>query len=161
MKIGTLEGYIEIELKSPAGRENIIVKRTLCSQNRKSSFFLNGQPATGNEVSTRVAELNVQVENLWYVCLFLSLLFNTNRRQIRSSFLPQDKVSSFAHMTPQQLLVETQKAAGDAHLSSWFDTLKVEGAQLKIALQVRCLQTQYLINTETRGCVRPLETQGR
>jgi hypothetical protein len=54
-----------------------------------------------------------------------------------SSFLPQDKVSSFAHMTPQQLLVETQKAAGDPNLSSWFETLKDEGKQLKLAQQVR------------------------
>ena len=40
-------------------------------------------------------------------------------------------------MTPQQLLVETQKAAGDPNLSSWFETLKDEGKQLKLAQQVR------------------------
>jgi len=39
-------------------------------------------------------------------------------------------------MTPQQLLVETQKAAGDQNLSSWFETLKEEGKQLKSVLQV-------------------------
>lgn len=116
VKNGTESGYIEIELKGPAGKPNLVIKRSLSAKNKKTSFTLNGQPATGNEVSIKMAELNVQVENL-------------------CSFLPQDKVSSFAHMTPQQLLVETQKAAGDPNLSSWFETLKVEGKQLKEALQ--------------------------
>ena len=62
-------------------------------------------------------------------------LLLTNER-LRSSFLPQDKVSSFAAMTPQQLLIETQKAAGDPNLSSWFETLKEEGKLLKVAAQV-------------------------
>ena len=65
VKNGTAEGYIEIELKGPAGKPNLIVKRTLVAKNRASSFFLNGQPATGKEVSDKMAQLNVQVENLW------------------------------------------------------------------------------------------------
>ncbi|TEB23759.1 P-loop containing nucleoside triphosphate hydrolase protein [Coprinellus micaceus] len=116
VKQGTDKGYIEIELKGFAGKPNLVIRRELTAKNKGSSFSLNGQPATGREVSEKMAALNVQVENL-------------------CSFLPQDKVSSFAHMTPQQLLVETQKAAGDPNLSSWFETLKDEGKQLKLAQQ--------------------------
>ncbi|KAJ2923676.1 hypothetical protein H1R20_g13419, partial [Candolleomyces eurysporus] len=116
VKNGTDAGYIEIELKGPAGRGNLIIRRNLSGKDRKSSFTLNGQPATGKEVTAKMAELNVQVENL-------------------CSFLPQDKVSSFAAMTPQQLLIETQKAAGDPNLSSWFESLKEEGKQLKGSAQ--------------------------
>lgn len=54
-----------------------------------------------------------------------------------SSFLPQDKVSEFAAMTPQQLLRETQRAAGDEHLEAWHQTLIEEGAELKKLLDVR------------------------
>jgi hypothetical protein len=48
-----------------------------------------------------------------------------------SSFLPQDKVSEFAQMTPQQLLRETQRAAGDVNLTTWHDTLITAGKELK------------------------------
>jgi structural maintenance of chromosomes protein 5 len=48
-----------------------------------------------------------------------------------SSFLPQDKVSEFAQMTPQQLLRETQRAAGDINLTTWHDTLITAGKELK------------------------------
>lgn len=48
-----------------------------------------------------------------------------------SSFLPQDKVSEFAQMSPQQLLRETQRAAGDENLTTWHDTLISSGKDLK------------------------------
>ena len=47
-----------------------------------------------------------------------------------SSFLPQDKVSEFAHMSPQQLLRETQRAAGDSRLTNWHDTLITAGKEM-------------------------------
>jgi hypothetical protein len=61
--------------------------------------------------------------------LFFGILF--------SSFLPQDKVSEFAAMTPQQLLRETQRAAGDERLTSWHDTLISTGKDLKVMQTVR------------------------
>ena len=53
-----------------------------------------------------------------------------------SSFLPQDKVSEFAAMSPQQLLRETQRAAGDENLTIWHDTLISAGKVLKQMMQV-------------------------
>lgn len=55
---------------------------------------------------------------------------------LHSSFLPQDKVSEFAAMSPQQLLRETQRAAGDERLTSWHDTLIESGKELKQMLDV-------------------------
>lgn len=54
-----------------------------------------------------------------------------------STFLPQDKVSEFAHMTPQQLLRETQRAAGNPNLTSWHETLISAGKDLKGLTEVR------------------------
>lgn len=54
-----------------------------------------------------------------------------------SSFLPQDKVASFARMTPQQLLIQTQFAAGDEHLSSWHKDLIENGDDLRKHMAVR------------------------
>ncbi|KIJ69821.1 hypothetical protein HYDPIDRAFT_78852 [Hydnomerulius pinastri MD-312] len=106
-------GYIEIELKGAKGEKNLVIRRNLSAKNRGSNFTLNGQSATGKEVSSRMAKLNVQVGNL-------------------CSFLPQDKVSEFAQMTPQQLLRETQRAAGDINLTTWHDTLISSGKELKV-----------------------------
>lgn len=78
VKIGTEKtAHIEIELKGAAGEKNLVIRRNLTAGNRSSTFTLNGQQASGKEVSARVAKLNVQVGNL-------------------CSFLPQDKVGEFS-----------------------------------------------------------------
>ncbi|KAF8165900.1 P-loop containing nucleoside triphosphate hydrolase protein [Crassisporium funariophilum] len=117
VKNGFDTGYIEIELKSPKGRANLIIRRNLSSTSNSSTFSLNGASATGTEIKQKMLELNVQVGNL-------------------CSFLPQDKVSEFAAMSPQQLLRETQRAAGDENLTNWHDTLISAGKDLKQMLQI-------------------------
>ncbi|KAJ7760373.1 hypothetical protein B0H16DRAFT_1719878 [Mycena metata] len=99
VKIGADTGFIEIELKSPPGQPNLVIRRSLSATSRSSSFTLNGKPATGAEINAKVAKLNVQVGNL-------------------CSFLPQDKVSAFAAMSPVELLRETENAAGDEKLNT-------------------------------------------
>ncbi|KIK95336.1 hypothetical protein PAXRUDRAFT_25548 [Paxillus rubicundulus Ve08.2h10] len=120
-------GYIEIELKGAKGQQNLVIRRNLSAKSRSSTFTLNGQSSTGKEVSIHMAKLNVQVGNL-------------------CSFLPQDKVSQFAQMTPQQLLRETQRAAGDIHLTKWHDTLISSGKELK-SLQECIKGDQELLTT--------------
>ncbi|KZT70296.1 P-loop containing nucleoside triphosphate hydrolase protein [Daedalea quercina L-15889] len=132
VKIGTDAGFIEIELKGPRGRPNLVIKRTLSAKVKSSNFFLNGQAATGREINSRMAELNVQVSNL-------------------CTFLPQDKVSEFAHMSPQQLLRETQRAAGDANLTAWHDTLISAGKDLKGLTDVLNGDRDQLKNLEERN----------
>ncbi|KAF8329916.1 hypothetical protein F5887DRAFT_1182074 [Amanita rubescens] len=112
VKLGTESGYIEIELKAPKGKANYIIRRNLTSKSRGSTFTLNNQSVTAKEITAKVQELNVQVSNL-------------------CSFLPQDKVSEFAAMTSQQLLRETQRAAGDERLTAWHDTLINTGRDLR------------------------------
>ncbi|KAF5393572.1 hypothetical protein D9757_000066 [Collybiopsis confluens] len=113
VKNGTGDGHIEIELKSPRGKPNLVIKRKLQATSRTSSFTLNGKNATGREVSLRMADLGVQVGNL-------------------CSFLPQDKVSEFAMMSSQQLLKETEKAAGDSNLTSWHENLIEIGKECRV-----------------------------
>ncbi|KAG2141629.1 P-loop containing nucleoside triphosphate hydrolase protein [Suillus cothurnatus] len=112
VKHGKESGYIEIELKGAKGQKNLVIRRNLSAKSKSSTLTLNGKSCTGKEITNRMAKLNVQVGNL-------------------CSFLPQDKVSEFAQMTPQQLLRETQRAAGDVHLSNWHDTLITAGKELK------------------------------
>ena len=65
MKIGTDGGYIEIELKGPKGKRNVIIRRTLSATSKSSNFTLNGAAASGSEIKHKMTELNVQVGNLW------------------------------------------------------------------------------------------------
>jgi structural maintenance of chromosomes protein 5 len=129
VKIGATDGYIEIELKGKPGKKNLVVRRNLSSTSKSSSYSISGQAATGREVTQKMNELNVQVGNLWYASTLpwgepLTFEF------VISSFLPQDKVSEFAHMSPQQLLRETQRAAGDPRLTNWHDTLIAAGKEM-------------------------------
>jgi len=76
VKHGAASGYIEIELKGPMGRKNLVIRRKLASLSNGSTFTLNGVAASGTEIKHKMAELNVQVGNLWYVLVqqFLSVI---------------------------------------------------------------------------------------
>jgi structural maintenance of chromosomes protein 5 len=135
VKNGQTEGYIEIELRGPSGQKNLVIRRNLKAKSKSSSFTLNGKSATGKEISERIAQLNIQVGNLW--CAHMSPLeVSLSNSHIHSSFLPQDRVAEFARMSPQQLLRETQRCAGDDNLTSWHDTLIEEGKDLAVLQQV-------------------------
>ena len=79
VKIGATDGYIEIELKGKIGKKNLVVRRSLSSSSKGSTYSLNGQSATGREVTQKMNELNVQVGNLWYV--------STNGTSVRAADL--------------------------------------------------------------------------
>ncbi|CAG8618294.1 6707_t:CDS:10 [Paraglomus brasilianum] len=102
VKHGEDRAEIEIELKSSP---NLIIKRHIKKENNASTWRVNGEIVTQKEVLSRVGALNIQVNNL-------------------CQFLPQDKVSEFAQMSPPELLVETQRAVGDAQLGLWHESLK-------------------------------------
>ncbi|KAI9442797.1 P-loop containing nucleoside triphosphate hydrolase protein [Lactarius psammicola] len=140
VKIGATDGYIEIELKGKIGKKNLVVRRALSSSSKGSTYTLNGQSATGREVTQKMNELNVQVGNL-------------------CSFLPQDKVSEFAHMSPQQLLRETQRAAGDPRLTNWHDTLISAGKEMAQLVEVLNSEKQQLKTLEDRNAMLEREVQ--
>ncbi|KAF5388335.1 hypothetical protein D9615_000804 [Tricholomella constricta] len=132
VKNGTDEGYIEIELKGRKGEGNLVIRRLLSATSKGSSFRLNGNHASGKEIANKMGELNVQVGNL-------------------CSFLPQDKVSEFAQMSPQDLLKETQRAAGDERLSAWHETLIHDGKDLKTLLQSIKEESEQLRQMQERN----------
>ncbi|KAF9554516.1 P-loop containing nucleoside triphosphate hydrolase protein [Agrocybe pediades] len=116
VKHGASSGSIEIELKAPNNKRNIVIRRVLTANVKGSTFTINGASASGKEVTNKVGELNVQVGNL-------------------CSFLPQDRVSEFAAMSPYDLLKETQRAAGDENLTRWHKTLISAGSDLRLIQQ--------------------------
>ncbi|PFH50400.1 hypothetical protein AMATHDRAFT_61100 [Amanita thiersii Skay4041] len=140
VKLGTDKGYIEIELKGPKHKGNYTIRRHLSSTSRASTFTLNGQSVPAREVSAKMVELNVQVGNL-------------------CSFLPQDRVSEFAAMSPQQLLRETQRAAGDERLTQWHDTLISAGRELRVVQEAMKEEQETLTQLRDRNAAIERDVQ--
>ena len=78
-------------IKLIKNNQNIIIRRTIDIHN-KSSYRINNKSANATKVKEITQRLNIQVNNL-------------------TVFLAQDRVSSFARMSPYELLLETEKAA--------------------------------------------------
>ncbi|CAE6471716.1 unnamed protein product [Rhizoctonia solani] len=135
VKNGKKDGFVEIELKGPAGEPNVIIKRTLTSLNKSSKFFLNGEATGLREIKIKLAELNVQVTNL-------------------CAFLPQDKVSEFANMNPQKLLQETQRAAGHPNLTQWHESLIENSKELKTAREILDSDKRELQHLESQNAAQ-------
>ncbi|ELU45347.1 chromosome structural maintenance protein smc5 [Rhizoctonia solani AG-1 IA] len=97
------------------------------------------QPTGIREVKIKLAELNVQ----------------------SSAFLPQDKVSEFANMTPQKLLQETQRAAGDPNLTQWHETLIENSKELKLAREVgpRIVDKRELQHLESQNAAQEAQVE--
>ncbi|GAA6029928.1 hypothetical protein JCM8097_009173 [Rhodosporidiobolus ruineniae] len=141
------ETWIELELKGKPGKKNLTVRRFLYRDSEKSTFQLNGEEVPAHTVAEHMEELQVQVGNL-------------------CTFLPQDRVASFAMMSPPELLKETQKAAGHPKLSAWHDVLIKEGKELRdyqmevdrYAEKLKRVQTKQ---TEAEKEVRAFEQRER
>lgn len=106
VKHGSEDATIEIELqKRPEHRENYIITVRVIKDGDKRKWWLNGTETSLRNVQQLVQSLGIQVDNL-------------------CQFLPQDRVSEFAALSPVNLLHETQRAAADSEMLAWHDDLK-------------------------------------
>lgn len=74
--------------------------------------MLNGKQASRSQVLKLAQSFCIQIDNL-------------------CQFLPQDKVSEFAALTPIELLYSTQRAAAGPEMIEWHDNLKTLRAEQK------------------------------
>ncbi|KAK9486669.1 P-loop containing nucleoside triphosphate hydrolase protein [Lipomyces starkeyi] len=111
VKNGQNKATIEIELQGFPGEPNSVIERTIYKDNR-SEWTLDGKRETAKNVKELIDRYNVQIDNL-------------------CQFLPQDKVASFAGMTPQNLLIETERATGSPQMLSRHEKLKELHAEYK------------------------------
>lgn len=106
MKNGCREATIEIELAGGnVYRRNPVIRRVIKHEGNKSTFTINGNPSTRNEVLSLAKKFSIQIDNL-------------------CQFLPQDKVSEFAALSPIELLHSTQRAAAGPEMIEWHEGLK-------------------------------------
>ncbi|BGP37124.1 Structural maintenance of chromosomes protein 5 [Rhodotorula kratochvilovae] len=139
--------WIEIELKGKPGQKNLVVKRHLSRDSEKTHFELDGKDATAKDVAEQMEELQVQIGNL-------------------CTFLPQDRVASFAMMSPPELLRETQHAAGNENLTRWHQVLigewkRCKEAQKEVDRLSEGLKRKHTKQAETEKEVRAFEQRER
>lgn len=92
VKYGKEKATIEITIKNPSTTTpTSTIKRIFKRKNNTSEWFIDDSKTTHSSILSLCKNLHVQLENL-------------------CQFLPQDKVSEFARLTPQELLLETIRA---------------------------------------------------
>ncbi|GJN39161.1 hypothetical protein PR202_gb28262 [Eleusine coracana subsp. coracana] len=125
VKRGEVSGHVKITLRGDTPDDKICITRKIDNEN-KSEWLLNGATVPKKEVIDVIKKFNIQVNNL-------------------TQFLPQDRVSEFAKLTPIQLLEETEKAVGDPNLPVQHHNLVNTSKELK-ALEVALKQKEQTLN---------------
>ncbi|KAJ9267116.1 hypothetical protein DTO212C5_6034 [Paecilomyces variotii] len=132
VKHGCREATIEIELWGPPRlRRNPVISRTIKREGNKSTFTINGQQASRSQVLKLAQSFSIQIDNL-------------------CQFLPQDKVSEFAALSPVELLHSTQRAAAGPEMVQWHEDLKkLRAEQKKLQTDIRA-DHDLVANLENR-----------
>ena len=106
VKRGEESAWTEITLRGPEVGKPIIVRRDFKNRDGgQSTWKINGESVRHEDVLREMKALNMQLDNL-------------------CSFLPQDRVSAFSMLNPQELLMETEKAIGKAEMFHLHEKLK-------------------------------------
>ncbi|KAK8456053.1 hypothetical protein SEVIR_4G268800v4 [Setaria viridis] len=125
VKRGEVAGHVKISLRGDTPNDKICITRKIDTKN-KSEWLLNGATVPKKEIIDVIKRFNIQVNNL-------------------TQFLPQDRVSEFAKLSPIQLLEETEKAVGDPDLPVQHRQLVERSKELK-ALEVALKQKEQTLN---------------
>lgn len=128
VKHGKDKATLEIELYVQS-ETNLIVKRIFDRKN-KSNWYLQGKEVNKKTVDEKVAEMNIQVDNL-------------------CQFLPQDRVANFAKMNKYQLLEATENSVGDASLFEQHNLLK-QGGEGLLQVQNRAQEIEAQLQNEIK-----------
>jgi structural maintenance of chromosomes protein 5 len=119
IKYDMSQATLEIILRT---RENYVaIKRVIRRVNEcdcESDWFINGSLTTQRQVVQCAESLGAQVSNL-------------------CQFLPQDRVSDFAQMSPEQMLLATMRAAASVETNEQFSRLvEAQGTARKLREQL-------------------------
>lgn len=132
VKHGCREATIEIELaRGGPFKRNPVICRTIKREGNKSTFTVNGKEASRKQVLKIAQSFSIQIDNL-------------------CQFLPQDKVSEFAALSPVELLYSTQRAAAGPQMLEWHENLKKLRAEQKKLLADTKSDRDLLRNLENR-----------
>jgi chromosome segregation ATPase len=132
IKHGLEEAYIEIELQRRRKEShNYIVRVKIIREGNGREWWLNGKKTSLKAVQALTRSLSIQIDNL-------------------CQFLPQDKVSEFAALSPVELLQQTQRAAAPEQMLEWHEELKKLRKDQKQLEEQHERDKEHLETQETR-----------
>ena len=132
IKHGVDEAYIEIELQRRSNEaRNHIVRVRIIREGNNREWWLNGKRTSLKAVQALTKSLSIQIDNL-------------------CQFLPQDKVSEFAALSPVELLQQTQRAAAPEQMLEWHEELKKLRRDQKQLEEQSAREKEHLETQETR-----------
>jgi structural maintenance of chromosomes protein 5 len=132
IKHGLEEAYIEIELQRRRNEpHNYIVRVKIIREGNGREWWLNGKKTSLKAVQALTRSLSIQIDNL-------------------CQFLPQDKVSEFAALSPVELLQQTQRAAAPEQMLEWHEELKKLRKDQKQLEEQHERDKEHLETQETR-----------
>jgi len=106
VKYGMKDAFVEVELQRRSNEDtNHIVKLRIIKDGDKREFWWNNKKVSLKAIQLLTKSLSIQIDNL-------------------CQFLPQDKVSEFAALSPIDLLQQTQRAAAPEQMLEWHVELK-------------------------------------
>ncbi|KAF3988211.1 hypothetical protein FT663_03525 [Candidozyma haemuli var. vulneris] len=123
IKSGSTEASIEITLKNKDDLPDLKIKRTFFLKNNKSKWLVNGASSDVVKVRQIVVDLGIQLDNLCH-------------------FLPQERVAEFATLSPEKLLLETERTIGDNTLLDKHELLiELDNQWVDLNVDVERLET--------------------
>lgn len=102
IKTGCHESTIKIELRNFDSKPNIIIQRKFTE--KSSTWSINDRISDEKTVKSIVKKFNIQLDNLCH-------------------FLPQERVAEFATLSPEKLLLETERTLGNGSLLTDHESL--------------------------------------
>ncbi|KAI5967708.1 SMC5 [Candida margitis] len=102
IKTGHDRAVVEITVENVAGKPPIVIKRDFSAKD--SVWTVNNKKSTENAVKELRRKFNIQLDNLCH-------------------FLPQERVAEFAAMSPEKLLMETERTLKDGQLLALHEDL--------------------------------------
>ncbi|KUJ23509.1 P-loop containing nucleoside triphosphate hydrolase protein [Mollisia scopiformis] len=132
VKHGLSEAYIEIELQKKEEEPfNHVVRVRIIRDGNSREWFLDGKKTSLKAIQALTVSYSIQVDNL-------------------CQFLPQDKVSEFAGLSPVELLLQTQRAAAPEEMLQMHEALKKYRKDQKVLDRQNISDKEELETLETR-----------
>lgn len=124
IKTGCHESSIKIELKNFDNKPNIVVQRKFTE--KSSSWYINDRISDEKTVKSVVKKFNIQLDNLCH-------------------FLPQERVAEFATLSPEKLLLETERTLGNGSLLADHESLMaMDSEREQLATEIDRINTRLL-----------------
>ncbi|KAH8684630.1 P-loop containing nucleoside triphosphate hydrolase protein [Tricladium varicosporioides] len=132
VKHNTNDAIVEIELqRRPDQPRNHVIRLRIIKDGNHREWWLDGKKTSHKAVQEVTRRYNIQVDNL-------------------CQFLPQDKVSAFAALSPVELLLQTQRAAAPELMLQQHEKLKELSKGQKALEAIHEQDKESLRNWESR-----------